>query len=233
MAKLFDEDYQFDLPGGIKEIDAYLDCIYTYLRTGKSNLRPKQYMRTYTYIVKLSDESDQAEDLYEIYKTKLTEYINRVVNPAINTKINNSREFLVEYVQQWKQYSILVFAAKKMFDYLDRYYLKNGAERAQNLTETALGKFKDLVFQDKVGELRKSILEEIQKDRLNEIVDRDLIKDSIWQFMYMGFEKKTTIKKVDMSGEIHWVGQKNLPFYDQNFEGFLLQSTNSFYMKKA
>ena len=67
-----------------------------------------------------------------------------------------------------------------MFEYLDRYYLKNGAERAQNLTETALSKFKDLVFNDKISELRRSILEEIQKDRLNEIVDKDLIKNAIW-----------------------------------------------------
>lgn len=127
----------------------------------------------------------------------------------------------------------MVFALKKMFEYLDRYYLKNGAERAQNLTETALSKFKDLVFTDKRVELRRSILEEIQKDRLNEIVDKDLIKDSIWQFMYMGFEKKTTIKKIDGSGEFHWVGEKYLLLYDQGFEQYLMEATNDFYLKKA
>jgi len=40
-----------------------------------------------------------------------------------------------------------------------------------------------------------SILNEIMKDRENEIVDKDLIKESIWQFIYMAFEKKTIIKK--------------------------------------
>jgi hypothetical protein len=44
-----------------------------------------------------------------------------------------------------------------MFDYLDRYYLKNGGP--QNLTETALARFRDKIFKKREVELRKSILE--------------------------------------------------------------------------
>jgi len=53
-------------------------------------------------------------------------------------KIGESRELLEEYVRQWKKYTIFTFSMKKMFDYLDRYYLKNGSERCQSLVDTAL-----------------------------------------------------------------------------------------------
>jgi len=120
-----------------------------------------------------------------------------------------------------------------MFDYLDRYYLKNGAERCLNLTETALSQFKEKIFKPRINELRSAILEEIQRDRENEIVDKELIKEAVWQFIYMGFEKKTMIKKIDGGGGFTWMGEKNLLIYDQDFENHLRQSTTEFYRKKA
>ena len=66
-----------------------------------------------------------------------------------------------------------------MFNYLDRYYLKNGAEHLMNLTETSLSFNKEKVFDKKISELRRSILVEIKKDRENEFVDKELIKDAV------------------------------------------------------
>lgn len=66
-----------------------------------------------------------------------------------------------------------------MFNYLDRYYLKNGAEHLANLTDTALRYNRERVFDKKMAELRRSILAEIKKDRENELADRDLIKEAI------------------------------------------------------
>lgn len=51
--------------------------------------------------------------------------------------------------------------------------------------------------------------------------------------MYMGFDKKTTIKKIDGSGEFHWVGEKYLLLYDQGFEKYLMEATHEFYSQKA
>jgi phosphomevalonate kinase len=60
---------------------------------------------------------------------------------------------------------------KKMFDYLDRYYLKNGNERCHNLVDNALFQFKERIFDKKKVEFVNAILQEIHKDRENEIVD--------------------------------------------------------------
>jgi len=77
-----------------------------------------------------------------------------------------------------------------------------------------------------------AILTEITKDRDNEIVDKDLIKEAIFQFIYMGFEKKTAIKKTN-SGDWSWVGEKNLIIYDQDFESHLATATLEYYRQKA
>jgi len=122
---------------------------------------------------------------------------------------------------------------KKLFDYLDRYYLKNGSERCHNLVETALSHFKDNVFSHRLNDLRRSILEEIKKDRENEISDKELIKEAVMQFIYMGYEKKTILKKLDGSGELVWVGEKNLLKYDTEFETHLKANTTEYFKKKS
>ena len=66
-----------------------------------------------------------------------------------------------------------------MFHYLDRYYLKNGAEKSMTLTETALSIWKKQIFDMFQKDLNLSIQAEIKKDRDNEIVDKELIKKSI------------------------------------------------------
>jgi hypothetical protein len=50
---------------------------------------------------------------------------------------------------------------RKMFDYLDRFYLKNGSERCENLTQTALTIFKAKVFKSRSVDVRWAILQEI------------------------------------------------------------------------
>ena len=105
---------------------------------------------------------------------------------------------------------------KKMFDYLDRDFLKGPGY--WSLTETALNMFRKMIFQDRKIQLRRSILEEIYKDRENQIIDKDLLKAAIMQYIYMGFGKKTLIKKVDGSTDpIQWTGEKNLMLYDNEF----------------
>ena len=115
-------------------------------------------MKTYSCIVKLCDVDDQAPDLYAIYQELLNKYINDTIYPSIQTKAGESREFLIEYAAQWKKYTIFVFCLKKMFDYLDRFYLKHRMEYLSNLTETALSQFKEKIFNNRKGDLRWSIL---------------------------------------------------------------------------
>jgi hypothetical protein len=153
--------------------------------------------------------------------------------PSIQAKVGDSNQFLEEYIAQWKKFSIFTFSMKKLFDYLDRYYLKNGSERCQNLVETALNQFRENVFNHRLNDLRRAILEEIKKDRENEITDKDLIKEGVNQFIYMGYEKKTILKKLEGSGALVWVGEKNLLKYDNEFEAHLKSNTTEYFRKKS
>ena len=83
--------------------------------------------------------------------------------------------------------------------------------------------------------VRRHILEEIRKDRENNLVDKDLIKQAILQFIYMGFGEKTELKKIDGAiNPITWTcAEKNLERYDNQFEEYLKQNTTEFYRHKA
>jgi hypothetical protein len=124
---------------------------------------------------------------------------------------------LGEFVEEWKKYSLFVYANNKMFHYLDKFYTKNHSQLI--LSDQALDIFRDLVFKKKMTAIRRSIIELVQKDREDELVDKELIKRAVLQFVYMGFEQRTLLRKVDGSAEvIQWIGEKNLLLYDQQFE---------------
>jgi hypothetical protein len=65
---------------------------------------------------------------------------------------------------------------KKLFDYLDRFYLKNLGNHAKTLTETALDLWSTEIFLKKINELQMAVNEEIRKDRMDEVVDLDIIR---------------------------------------------------------
>ena len=45
----------------------------------------------------------------------------------------------------------------------------------------------------------------------------------------MGFDQKVVIKKFEGSSDLHWVGDKNLARYDDEFEKFFLQNATDFF----
>lgn len=153
-------------------------------------------------MLKVCDELDKAKDLHEYYKKRLTLHINNVINAAL---VGKEEEFLLrEYIKEWKNYTILVHFMRKMFLYLDRYYLKNS--NATLLATTALQLFREHCF-DKVHErLKVAILNQMSRDRNNEMVDLELVKRAIYTFVEMGFLTADIVKQDD---DYVWKGDKN------------------------
>lgn len=89
-----------------------------------------------------------------------------------------------------------------------------------NLTETALSFFREEIFKTRMTDLRKAILVEIRKDRENEFVDQDLIKEAVKQFVFMGYKKNIEIKRYPRtdSATLYWSGERDLTLYDREFE---------------
>jgi hypothetical protein len=76
-------------------------------------------------------------------------------------------------------------------------------------------------------------LNEIKKDRLSERVDYVLIKNSIQQFIYMGYEEKVVINKRGGAQDLNWTGDRNLMVYDKEFEIHLKKATEEFYSSSS
>ena len=87
-------------------------------------------------------------------------------------------------MDQWRKFTLFTDAIRKVFQYLERLYLKYD----ESLTETALAMYRDKIFQKHLDRLRSAILVEIKKDREGEMVDHGLVKKAIMQFIYVGYE---------------------------------------------
>lgn len=125
----FEREFPSDLTMeiGAEQIEKYCKAILEYLTSGKLVMEPKQYMKTYHCIVKLSDEYGMSENLYRIYKEQIEGYV-RVIFAAIEKKVGVSHEFLAEYIKYWDKYTIFVHSMSKVMNYLDRFHLKNAGD---------------------------------------------------------------------------------------------------------
>ena len=132
---------------------------------------------------------------------------------------DNSKEFLREYNDQWKKYTMYARSLVNVFKYLDQYYLRGQGE--QSVTNAALEMFRDQIFTPNLEFLRYAILEEIRKDRDQEIVEIDLIKTAINHFVVIDYKKppkdgegQKVVILLSKGQEFEWRGTKSLWTYD-------------------
>ena len=67
-------------------------------------------------ILKVCDELDRSAQLHDYYKKKLTSYIKNNIMPRLENK--EEENLLKIYIENWKDYTILVHFIRKMFVYL-------------------------------------------------------------------------------------------------------------------
>jgi hypothetical protein len=101
------------------------------------------------------------------------------------------------------------------------------------LAERALALYRDKIFKKHIDRLRSAILAEIEKDREGEMVDHDLVKKAIMQFIYVGFEQKVNIAKAKDRNEFLWTGEQNLHVYNKEFEAPLKAATSVFFRENS
>lgn len=132
----------------------YICRVINYLDTKALEQSHKNYIKCYSMVLRLCDELDKAKDLNEYYKKTLNEHISNSIMPNLNKL--KEEALLKEFVRQWQNYTILVHFMRKMFNYLDRYYLKNS--NMQSLAMSALVFFKEKCFSQLTDRLTAAIL---------------------------------------------------------------------------
>lgn len=63
------------------------------------------------------------------------------------------------------------------------------------------------------------------------MIEKSVVKRSIQQFIYMGYEHKVLINKRGGAADLDWVGDRNLMVYDKEFETQLREASTDWYAK--
>jgi cullin 1 len=137
-------------------------------------------------------------------------------------------EFLQAFVKVWDNYTMFAKLLEKMFDYLNRYFLKN--QSMSSLGATAMRKFNELLYPEVKRTLREKLFENITKDRNREAVPREVLKRVIQCYLDMGLAGAKTMK---VDGGFVWQGDRKLDNYDAEFEQHFLTYSREEFEKKA
>jgi len=152
----------------------------------------------------LSDQTNDANVLFEYLKEVLVKHLQNTALRKLKTLQGNA--LLVEFMEQWSNYIILAKWMSKMFNYLDRYYLKFSNMDSTVLTGIKL--FKQKVFDQLKQELVEAVLEEIRKWRQGDDVDWNVLHLVIESFITIGITKNAKIEKGTLGeGSLKWGGE--------------------------
>ena len=119
---------------------------------------------------------------------------------------------------------------KKIFTYLDRYYLPD--HKLASLSQSGLAIFKKEVFEQINKTIVKTIFDEIEAEREGEMVDWIRLKKILYCYRMMGLTS-AVVEKDEKTEELVWQGNQNIQYYKDMFEGEFIRQTTEFYKKQA
>jgi cullin 1 len=159
------------------------------------------------------------------------EYISKVVIPSLGE--SHDEFFLRTLVTRWKNHKLLTKWLAKIFNYLDRYYIvRYNLPKLQNV---GIESFRNTIYKELHVKTRLAVLKEMEKDREGEIVDTDLLRDtlSIFQEVGMGtmdaYRNDFEVYMLECTGEYYhkcasaWIQEDSTPDYLRKAEARLLE----------
>ncbi|CCE81377.1 Piso0_001277 [Millerozyma farinosa CBS 7064] len=220
---------------------------------GDQGVTPKMYMNCYTavynYCVNKSRHGSSNAPINattgnnsyslagaEIY-SKLDEYLVKFVN---NLKKDPDELFLEFYVKRWTRFTIGAGYMNNVFDYMNRYWVQkersDGRRDVFDVNTLALLKWKAHMFNNNADQLIDEVLEQIERQRNNEIVDTYYISTAIKSLVYLGIDIQD-LKKPNLVVYIkhfeHKFLEKTAEYYGRESARFLSQHNVVDYMKKC
>jgi len=115
----------------------------------------KEYLKVYGVVMAQCDQQDNGALLYSLFLKTLEEYINQIAHSYMRQQ--PKEQYLQAFVKIWTDYNMYAKLLDKMFDYLNRYFLKN--QSMKSLGQTALVKYNELFYERIKVELREVILD--------------------------------------------------------------------------
>lgn len=215
----FEQGWQKIKGGGVLPFFERIDSLDEKRFQNKS-IPQTEYSETYDTIFNMCIQREPfnfSEGLYKKLTDSYIEYNQTVVIPHIKeAKAKHSVSFLHEWVHRWRSNKWVTDGLRRMFMYLDRFYVPN-SEDLKTTSEQGYSLFRQNVFDLFKVSARDAILDAIRKERENEVQDRDLLKEAIAVFVELG--QKLT--KVDLT------------LYKEDFEDAFITATREFYEVKS
>jgi cullin 1 len=201
-----------DMEQGWSEIKSGIDAFLEFLEgTSEQPANASDNMGLYTKVYNMCTQKtgDCSEKLYARYKNVFEEYISKKVISSL--KESHDEYFLKTLVERWKNHKLMTKWMAKIFNYLDRYYIvRYNLPKLQNVGTRC---FRATVYKELHVKTRLAVLKEMEKDREGEIVDADLLRDTLSIFQE--------------------VGMGTMDAYKNDFEVYMLESTGEYYQKCA
>ena len=197
----------------------YVDKVLAFLNgTSDRVTNNSDYMKVYNLMLYQCDQEDNNNHLYNYFERIINSYIVDHLIPF--TKGKQGEQMLEAFVKCWQNFSMFSKLMEKMFDYLNRYYLKN--QCLPQLGEKCMSYYKDIYYDRQKNELRTAVLLQITKDRKGQVINRETVKKALQCYVDMGLVQPRPMKS---GNEFVWQGDKNLTVYDQEFEEPYLNHT--------
>lgn len=213
---------------GIEKIhNAIVKYVLEFLKTGIfRNKTTNAYMTAYQTVLLFSDdEGDSSKELYEYFIKTIRDYINDALKSIEGL---DGEAFVDTFLKENKQIKILIYWMRKIFGYLDKFYMKN-LEKG-SLQANALHLYNKEMFTPLQSKLFQVTISMMRDDRLNKVVDREKIKQLIKVFEEIDLDEAELIKQGD---NLNWRGHENLRKASEFVEAYLIPETDSFTKEKT
>jgi cullin 1 len=176
----------------------------------------KQFTETYDTIFNMCIQREPynfSEPLYSYHGQALTDYFKKTVIPALSkARDKHGLALLQEWNQRWRANKWVADGLRRMFMYLDRFYVPN-SEDLLTMSESGFSLFRKHVFDKFKDPVRDAVLDCIRREREHEDQDRDVLRESIAVFVELGQK----LSKVD------------LQLYKEDFEKSFVEAARQFY----
>ena len=181
---LFSDGWHRIYNDGIAKLQVILSSQF---QAGTAAFSNNEYVELYTLIYQMCIQKpphSYTPQLYEQYDKCIADYLTTTTLPALTSDKMQGQLLLKELVRRWDDHRLM---RKWMFDffrYLDRFYVKRAGKKP--LADVALARFRMIVFEQVKGRVTKAVLEQVERDRNGEVIDRQLLHDVVVLYIEMG-----------------------------------------------
>ena len=120
-----DADFQKDIAIVQRE---YVDKVLAHLRGQSDQItNMKQFQENYKILLDQCDQKDNNKGMHKYYKQIIKRYIIQDLIPYTEQG-EQGEEFLVRFCKFWTNFAKFAKVIEKLFDFLNRYYLKNQSQ---------------------------------------------------------------------------------------------------------